>query len=304
MKKLFVIPLVILILLTCTIPVFAWSVPEDIASDDSALIYFAQVLRFFPDEETAIVSPVKVIKGDIPVEGLRLIKRCTGLMIPGNVYIFLSTEENIQNTYAFFSPTSYDTDTLSFSRVDSNNERLIKYINEGKYKEADSKRIDKLNSKIKSEKSIKLSELLGLSENDTLPISVKNTFNKSHDIDYNSFFSLCDGITAYEIKDDKVYSEFRQMFYYAGQKAITLTTDAKIITSDNSFHAEYVISAADKDKLLSLFPEEKASLPSINTGTVIIVAIISFIIISLIIIITLAVVIKKKKKKKKKKEKK
>lgn len=297
MKKLLVILSAILILLTFTLPVFAWSVPEDIASDDSALIYFAQVLKVYPDEETALVSPVKVIKGDIPVEGLHLVKKCTGLITPGNVYIFLSTEENIQQTYAF-SPTSYDTDTLSFSRVDGNNERLIRYINEGKYKSADAERTDRINSEIKGKNSIKLSELLGLTESTELPISVKNTFNKSFDIDYNAFLSLCDEITAYEIKDGGAYSEYRQMFYYAGEKAVTLTTDAKIIISDNSFHAEYYISGADKNKLLSLFPEEKADLPTITMGSFVIVAAIAFILFSIMVFISLPVLIKKKKKKK------
>lgn len=297
MKKLLVIFSAIIILLTCTVPVFAWSVPEDLASDDSALIYFAEVLRYFPDKETAIVSPVKVIKGDIHLEGLHLVKRCTGLIIPGNVYIFLTVEENVQQTYAF-SPTSYDTDTLSFSRVDRNNERLIRYINEGKYKKADNQRIDTLNSEIKSENSIRLSEILGLSEDGKPSASVKNTFNISYDLDYNTFYSLCDEITAYEIKDGGVHSEFRQMFYYAGEKAFTLTTDAKIITDDNSFYAEYVISSADKDKLLSLFPEDKTELPYQNKGVAVIVTVISFILICLIIIITLIAAIKKKKKKK------
>ncbi len=294
MKKTISAFLSIIMILMTSFSAFAWSVPEDIGYEDEAKIYFAKVIRSYPSENTVVVRPVKTIKGDVPLGKLHIIRNCNKQVIPGNVYIFLTISENFQDTYAF-TPTSYDTDFLSFSRVDGNNDRLIKYINNGYYTAKDNERIDRLNNEIKGEKSLRLSELLKSGDDiNNGNVSVKNALNDTYEIDSIYFYSLCEEITVYEIKDHGTYSDCKQMVFYADNKAFTLTSDAKIITSDNSYYAEYFVSAEDRDKLLSLITDEK--LPAINKGSLIIVISVICIALTTILITGTAVKVKRKKK--------
>lgn len=296
MKKLLCILLSALMIFLTSFSAFAWSVPEDIGYEDEAKIYFAEVISSYPSENSVVVKPIKTIKGNVPLGKLHIVRQCFKHVVPGNVYIFLTVSENFQDTYVF-TPTSYDTDTLSFSRVDGNNDRLIKYINQGDYKHKDDERINRLNNELKGANSLKLSELLEITPKKTDGIvTAKNKLNDTYDIDNIYFYSLCEEITVYEIKDHGIYSDCGQMIFYTDDNAFTITSDAKIITSDNSFYAEYFVSAEDRDKLLSLVTDEK--LPTINKGSMITVISVLCIVLSIVLTTGICTAIFKKKKKK------
>ncbi len=289
MKKLFLIFIVIILAFTYTVPAFGWSVPEDLSSENNAKIYFAETVKVFSSENTAVVRPVKLIKGDVPLNKLYLVKNVYEPLIPGNVYIFASISENIDMT-CVFSPTSYNTDTLSFYDKDGNNERLIRYINEGKYKNADNERIDGLNEELSEKVRYPLTKILNLSENTDEEVSVTEDYS----IPYSDFYAVCKDIEVCKIKDHGTYSEYIIADFSLPEASFRITSDAKLITGKNSYYAEYILSSSDRDKLLSLIPEEELSLPFMRKGTVILAA--SSIIILTSAFLTATIFISKKKK--------
>ena len=297
MKKLISLVLAVLLMLSFCVTAFGWSVPYDIAYDDTAVLYFAVAEEVFPSENAAVVRPVKLIKGDIPLRELHLIKDISGgVLVPGNVYIFASVEEGIHPTYVF-TPTSYDTDTLSFKDKNSNNEDIIENINSGYYKEADDKRIDAKNDEISEKVRYSLAEVLELREGYTDDVTVTEDFSFS----YNTLYDVIKDIEVRKIKKDGAYSENTVLSFTAKDVTFSVTSDAKIIIGENGYRAEYTLSTADRDRLLSLVPEKELSLPTINHGTsVFFIFILSAIILFaiLIIILILIIVIKLRHKKK------
>ena len=51
-------------LLTCTVTVFAGSMPEDLLGSDEAMIFFGEVVSYDSDQ-TITVLPIRKIKGDV-----------------------------------------------------------------------------------------------------------------------------------------------------------------------------------------------------------------------------------------------
>ena len=124
-----------------TTTVLAGSIPEDLLNEDSAQIFFAEVVYYHPDKENPDieVSPVKVIKGDVNMGGKLTYYNPNTIgdfkVKEGNVYLFTYFDEH--NPTDIFEVTSYDTSTLKLKNVDGDMwKRFEKYLNEGKYGEA------------------------------------------------------------------------------------------------------------------------------------------------------------------------
>ncbi len=297
MKKILSLILAALLMLSFCVTAFCWSVPYDIAYDDSAKLYFAVTEKVIPSENAALVRPVKLIKGDLPLGELHLVRDITsGVLIPGNVYIFASVEEGIHPTYVF-SPTSYDTATLSFKDKNSNNEDIIENINSGYYKKADDKRIDAKNNEISEKVRYSLAEILELCEDYTEDVTVTEDFSFS----YSTLYDVIKDIEVRKIKKDGAYSECVVLSFTADDVTFRVSSDAKILIGENGHTAEYTLSTEDRDKLLSLVPEKELSLPAINHGTsvsfvLILSAVILFVILFIILILITVIKLRHRKK--------
>ncbi|MBR3767324.1 MAG: hypothetical protein IKL10_03675 [Clostridia bacterium] len=266
MKKLFSIIISLILLLLLSTSAFAWSVPGDLYSDDNVTIYFAEVINMYPSFNKVSVIPTKIIKGDVPLGQLKIADTSHQILIPGNTYIFASFNDDVNN-YVFF-PDSYDTDTLKLSdKTDIDNDIEIP-INSGKYKESDNKRIDKINQELKTVgQPVTLSEALGLQKNAENTVKIENYY----DIPYDEFYSVCSTITAYPVDSRSTKSQLRQMTIYTEDITFGITSDAKILMNSHTTYADYTVSAKDRDKLLSLLPEEELELPFIYKGTVLLI---------------------------------
>ena len=168
MKKVISILLLVAIMLSMSITAFAGSIPEDLLHSDDAQIFFAEVVYYHPDKENPDIelSPVKVVKGDVKT-GVKLTcynPNTVGdfKVKEGNVYLFTYFDEN--NPTDIFEVTSYDTSTLKLKNVEGDMwKRFEKYLNEGRYLDAEQERLDNQNEGLPVEgENISLVELIGV----------------------------------------------------------------------------------------------------------------------------------------------
>ena len=150
MKKIISLLCLTAIMLSMSITALAGSIPEDLLYEDSAQIFFAEVVYYHPDKENPDIefSPVKKIKGDVKLGTKQIAYNFNTVgdfkIKEGNVYLFTYFDEN--NPTDIFEVTSYDTSTLKLKNVQGDMwKRFEKYLNEGRYLEAEQERLDKQN---------------------------------------------------------------------------------------------------------------------------------------------------------------
>ncbi len=242
----------------------AGSIPWDLAEYDEAVIYFGQVKKVYHSSNQAVIKPLKVIKGDVPIDGSLIIENIGLLtpLIPGNTYIFAGVLEDDGQIGIFF-PDSYDTETLKLAERGSFWEEVEKRINSGNYKKTDDMRIDRINEALVNGDGIRLSEACEMSMEAPQTIEADNTA-----LTFGEFYMLCDEIEAYpiDIKHNINNSLVRASVKLENGNRIDITSDGKIQICYPKTRSIYVISSEDRDKLLDVLCNEK--LPFIHLGTV------------------------------------
>ncbi len=291
MKKFICAFISMLMLFGISFSASAGSIPWDIAEYDEAVLYFGQVKKVYYSSNQAVIKPLKVIKGDVPIDGSLIIENIGLLtpLIPGNTYIFAGVLEDAGQLDIFF-PDSYDTETLKLAERGSFWEEVQKRINSGRYKDTDNLRIDRINEFLVTGTALKLSEVCGISKDN--PKAIKSDYIK--DADFDEFYSLLEGIDAFPVdRAVNIDNRLIAMTVETENSRIDITSDGKIQVCLPLERSIYVISTADRDRLLSLLPEE--NLPFIHLGTVLTAAG-AVLIISAVAGIIIFIRVKKKKK--------
>lgn len=290
MKKFICAFISMLMLFVMSFSASAGSIPWDLAEYDEAVIYFGQVKKVYYSSNQAVIKPLKVIKGDVPIDGSLIIENI-GLtpVIPGNTYIFTGLLEDDGQLDIFF-PDSYDTETLKLAERGSFWEEVQKRINSGRYKETDDMRIDRINEALVNGDGVRLSEACEMSTEAPQTIEADNT-----ELTFGKFYMLFDEIEAYpiDIKNNINNSLVRTSVKLENGNRIDITSDGKIQICYPKTRSIYVISAEDRDKLLDVLCNEK--LPFIHLGTVLTAAG-AVLIISAVAGIIIFIRVKKKKK--------
>lgn len=276
MKKVFLLSIVMLIILLLTISVYAGSIPEDLLHSDDAQIFFAEVLYYHPNKEKPDIelSPVKVIKGDVRT-GVKLTYYNPNTVgdfkvKEGNVYLFTYFDEN--NPTDVFEVTSYDTATLKIKNATGDMwKRFEKYLNEGRYLDAEHARIDKLNAQLtKTGKTITLTEYLGMDNISLGSISVY--FGPDAiDVDRKAFREISNNIILEEINPTDIKVESGRGFHISApenMEFVYISSDGKVsknnLDGDLLKSVEYVIDSSEIAKLRQFF-EEDDRLPFLET---------------------------------------
>ncbi len=264
MKKFICAILTLITFFAMSFSALAGSVPYDLAEYDDAVIYFGQVKKVFYGEQQAAVKPVKVIKGDVPInDELKLVKIGYQPLIAGNTYIFASFAAPSE-TYIFF-PDSYDTETLHLSERSAFYDEVEERINSGRYKDTDNLRIDRINEFLVTGTGKQLTDILGIRNDGTGTVSTKD--NK---ITEKGFYNNFNEIVIYPA-DQKTTVDKRleiMTIYTENGNELTLTSDGKIeiVNHEKLKREAYIISTENRDKLISVLYNEK--LPFIHLGTV------------------------------------
>lgn len=290
MKKSFCAFISLLMIFLSSFSAAAGSIPWDLAEYDEAVIYFGQVKKVYYSSNQAVIKPLKIIKGDVPVNGSLIIEDI-GLtpVIPGNTYIFTGFRDSTQ-TYIFY-PDSYDTEILKLAERGSFWEDVQKRINSGRYKETDDMRIDRINEALINGDSVRLSEAFGITAEEPQDIKAEDT-----SIAFEDFYKLCDKIEAYpvDIGSNINNSLIRTSVKLENGNSIDITSDGKIQVCSPKTRSIYVVSTEDRDTLLSSLYDEK--LPFIYAGYVT-AAVCAVLALTLVTLIAIKLTTKKKEKK-------
>ena len=316
MKKLisFVYSIIIILLVSTT--AFAGSIPEDLLYNDNAQIFFAEVMDSYksPDGVPYVeVKPLKVIKGDVKVgygdnEVFYVYYNPNTIgdfkVKNGNVYLFTYFDEN--NPTDIFDVTSYDTSTLKLKNVSGDMwKRFEKYLNEGRYLDAEHERIDRQNEQLKTNgKDIPFAELLGVAKEDAENINIHYKGNV-HKIDVDNFYNAIDDIILTDIEDVSLIKEDGKIISLSSGMYITIngfdgyafiTDDCKVDKYGMHYSrlpvGSYAIKFIDRAKITSLFTEDEYKLPFLETP---LAKRIFYISLFLVIIFLIGVVMKKNK---------
>ena len=278
MKKLISLISIAILLLSLSVTVFAGSVPEDLLHYDGAHIFFGEVLSYTENGDVA-VSPVKKIKGDIKTGTKQTYSNANAIgdidIKPGNVYLITYFDEN--NPTDIFEVTSYDTQTLKLKNVEGDMwERFEKYLNDGEYEKAEQERIDKLNAALTIEgEEISLTglfEIIDIDKCDKIEFALFNRQAK-YEIDKEKFFKLADEIYLKDVKNTLASSDNSFVINaYEGEKiySVYMWDNCKVANSRTEMFSapqgDYIIKAADYEKLIELFPEEaQPNLPKLKS---------------------------------------
>ena len=141
MRKIIVMLTFVLVMISSSITAFAGDIPESLLIDESAQLFFGEVLSYHPNKETPSisVSPVVGIKGNVK-EGTKqnyINPYAMGgfNIVEGKVYLFTYYEN--AEWIDVFEVTTYDTRMLKLKNVEGAMwERFEEYLNQGKYGEA------------------------------------------------------------------------------------------------------------------------------------------------------------------------
>lgn len=278
MKKLISLISIAILLLSLSVTVFAGSVPEDLLHYDGAHIFFGEVLSYTENGDVA-VSPVKKIKGDIKTGTKQTYSKANAIgdidIKPGNVYLITYFDEN--NPTDIFEVTSYDTKTLKLKNVEGDMwERFEKYLNDGEYEKAEQERIDKSNAALTIEgEEISLAglfEIIDIDKCDKIEFALFNRQAK-YEIDKEKFFKLADEIYLKDVKNTLASSDNSFVINaYEGEKtySVYMWDNCKVANSRTEMFSapqgDYIIKAADYEKLIELFPEEaQPNLPKLKS---------------------------------------
>ncbi len=297
---------VIMVLLLTPMTAFAGSVPEDLLSHDGAKVFFAELISY--DKEQVLVSPFKVIKGDMDErEWVTFSDPCVvGSFIPmaKNVYLFAYFDKN--NPIYVFNATSYDTKELKLKGATGDMwERFEKLLNEGKFEAADAVRRDALNADIKlTGEKITLTEFLSLEDtSDVEKIYICATdYSREQVMDIDAFLEVSDSIilkktaTGAQAAETGIYVDVQRL---SGERNWAYISEKGEV--DNYYHVfsrlparQYITSVASIDALIDLVSASQG-MPKMRHYKV-------FAVGGIIVLIMLAVVvfaIKKRNKKEK-----
>lgn len=156
----FSIIIIMLIVLSASI-CYAGSVPEDILGSDHARLYFGEILDYYEKTKTAVVIPVKNIKGDIVISSKHSLPDCvpvgTKNSTPKKGEVCLIAHYDDVNPIYIFKTTSDNLPTLKIKNIEGMDmfERLQGYINDGSYTKAENERIAGLSTGVQSVNDIK-----------------------------------------------------------------------------------------------------------------------------------------------------
>lgn len=283
MKKIISFICMTVILLSMSVTALAGSIPEDLLQDESQ-IFFAEIVYTHLDKEKPDIefSPVKKIKGDVKLGSKQIAYNFNTVgdfeLKEGNVYLFTYFDEN--NPTDIFEVTSYDTSTLKLKNVEGDMwERFEKYLNEGRYEEAEHARLDKQNENLPVEgESISLVELIGVSKEDAEKVNI-NYDEEVYEIDVNEFYKAIDGIMLTDIKDvglekeqkDGVFQIPNAMYISVnGFDGYAYITDDCKVDHYAMHHSDmpvgaYTIKFVDRAKIMALFAADEYKLPPLET---------------------------------------
>ena len=262
MKKFVCMLLTLIIFFTIPFVAFAGDVPYALAENDEAEIYFGQIKKTYYIERQAVVKPIKVIKGDVPIDGTLVLENIgISPVITGNTYIFARFSDTGESYILY--PDSFDTATLKVADRSAFADEIEEKINSGRYKETDNQRIDRINEALITGTGIRLSEILNINKEEPQAIKADNK-----KIAFGKFYMLCDEITAYpvDISENINKALIASSIKLENGSTIDITSDGKLQISYPDSRKIYVISTEDRDKLLEFMPEE--NLPLIHFGTI------------------------------------
>lgn len=184
----------------------AGDIPESLLHDDNAQLFFARVVSYRPDGEHSevLLSPVRVIKGDVQTGGTLAYRWPNTIgdftVRPGSVYLF--THFNEHNPTDIFEVTSYDTARLRLRNVEGPMwERFQRYLNEGRYEEAERQRLDRQNGLLPlAGDGIPFVELLGVPREEAQRVHLHRS-GEFHQVDVDEFYRAIDGVLLDDIED-------------------------------------------------------------------------------------------------------
>lgn len=142
MKKAIVMLLVLIgIIFTCPLTVFAGDIPESLLHSEESQLFFGEVLAYRSDQEAPEieVTPRAVIKGNVPQGTAQVYKNPNPMgdfaVRTGKIYLFVYYSE--ANAIDIFEVTTYNTRTLKLRHVSGSMwDRFETYLNQGRYGEA------------------------------------------------------------------------------------------------------------------------------------------------------------------------
>jgi len=273
MRKLVAFLCITMILLSISTTVFAGSIPEDLLHSDDAQIFFAEVISYDPNKKNPDIEvmPTKVIKGDVKTAKRQVYQNPNpvGLfrVTVGKVYLFTYFDKN--NPTDIFDVTSYDTSKLKLKNTTGEMwERFEKYLNEGRYLDAEHERIDRKNNElvVVGGKTLTLTEFIGADKNGDDDVSIyysSGLDTKVMQIDRAKFFEVADTIVCNEIvKTDNANVD--GFFAVADDDcAVYISYDGKV-SKNNPMHsfvaqAEYKFNSHDLAKFERLMEEKSLS---------------------------------------------
>lgn len=302
--KRFIGILVMMVVLLTPMTAFAGSVPEDLLSHDGAKVFFAELINY--DKEEVLVSPFKVIKGDMDEREWVAFSEpsVVGSFLPmkGNVYLFAYFDDN--NPIYIFNATSYDTKELTLKGATGDMwKRFEAMLNEGKFEEADKVRRDALNADIElTGEEITLTEFLGLQNTaDVEKIYVCATDYSKEEVAIDAFLEVSDNIILKKTKTGAqaamtgIYVDVQRL---SGQRSWAYISEKGEV--DNYYHIfsrlparQYLTSVGSINALTDLVSASQG-MPAMCHYTVFIIGGV----IALVVLLVVVLSIKKRKGKK------
>ena len=283
MKKIISLFGIIIMLISLSTTALAGSIPEDLLHSDDAQIFFAEVIYYHPDKENPDIelSPVKVVKGDVKT-GVKLTYYNPNTIgdfkiVEGNVYLFTYFDEN--NPTDIFEVTSYDTSALKLKNVEGDMwKRFEKYLNEGRYLDAEQERLDNQNEGLPVEgENISLVELIGVPKEKAEEIKIHYQ-RAVYDIDVDKFYKAIDNIVLTDIEDVSLTQQNGEILSLPYGMYITvngfdgyvfITDDCKVdkygLHHSDIPNGEYTMKFIDKAKITALFEADAYKLPPLES---------------------------------------
>ncbi len=279
MKRLICFIYMTVILLSISITAFAGSVPEDLLHSDNAQIFFAEVIYYHPNKENPDIEllPVKVVKGDVTtgVKHTYYNPNVIGdfKVEDGNVYLFTYIDEH--NPTDIFDVTSYDTSVLKLKNVEGDMwERFEKYLNEGRYLEAEQERLDKQNEGLPIEgETVSLVDLIGVPKEKAETVKIHYQ-REVYDVDVETFYHAIDGIVLTDIEDIPLVETDGERVTLTNGMYITIngfdgyafiSDDCKVDKYGMHFSrlpmGAYTMNFVDRAKIAALFAGDEYDLP-------------------------------------------
>lgn len=296
--------LIMCVILMMPFTAFAGDVPEGLLSEDGAKVFFGELINY--DDDEVEVSPFKVIKGDMDErEWVKFAEPCVvGGFKPlkKNIYLFAYFDDN--NPIYIFNADSYDTKTVKLKGIEGDMwERMQKYLNEGKFEEADAKRRDAKNAEVKlTGEKITLAEFLNIKTVDDIEkVYICNTEYTREEVALEDFLPVAESIilektaTGAQSELNGIYVDVHRL---EGQRTYAFISEKGEV--DNYFHVfsrlparQYITSTANIKKLQDLVSASQGMPRMRKNKTYLYIGIGAVVVLGVVV---LSVVKKKKKK--------